>query len=156
MFQMFKKKSLFVSPAAGNLKELEEVADEAFASKAMGDGFAIEPVEAAVYSPVHGTVELAFLTKHAIGLKSADGVEILIHVGVDTVSLNGEGFTLHIEQGQKIKQGDLLLTVDIPLIKDKVPSTDIIVVFTTGEQCRVLKAGRKVTSMEKDIITLEK
>jgi PTS system glucose-specific IIA component len=154
VFNLFKKKSVFVSPLSGKLKELEEVNDEAFASKAMGDGFAIEPQESSIYSPVTGKVEFAFPTKHAVGLKTDDGVEMLIHVGVDTVSLNGEGFTLHVSQGQYVKQGDLLITADFQKIKDKVPSTDVMVIFTNGKQCHLLKAGQQVASLEKDIITI--
>lgn len=154
MLNFFKKKHTFVSPMLGKLKKLEEVNDEAFSSKAMGEGFAIEPLQNSIFSPIDGTVEFAFPTKHAVGLKANDGMEILIHVGVDTVSLNGEGFTLHVEQGQKIKQGDLLITADFQSIKDKVPSTDVIVVFTNDISCIVLKAGEQVEKLQKDILML--
>jgi sugar PTS system EIIA component len=154
VFDLFKKKSPFVSPVTGILKDISEVSDEAFASKAMGDGFVIEPLENTVFSPVNGKVEFAFPTKHAVGMKADDGVEILIHVGVDTVTLNGEGFTLHVNEGQRVKQGDKLITADFQLIKNKVPSTDVIVVFTNGKECKVLKAGLQVEGMEKDIIQI--
>jgi sugar PTS system EIIA component len=156
MLGLFKKKATFISPVAGKLKELEAVKDEAFASKAMGDGFAIEPIQNEIHSPIEGVVEFAFPTKHAIGLKASDGTEILIHVGVDTVSLNGEGFTLHVEQGQKVKQGDLLITADFQTIKAKVPSTDVIVVFTNGKSCTLIKQGQQVENGEKEIIEIGK
>ncbi|MCM3763899.1 PTS glucose transporter subunit IIA [Neobacillus niacini] len=154
MLKLFKKKTAFVSPVEGKLKQLADVPDEAFASKAMGDGFAIEPLESNIYSPVNGKVEFVFPTKHAVGIKTDDGIEILIHVGIETVSLNGEGFTLNVQEGQVVKQGDLVITADFERIKDKVPATDVIVVFTNGKQCQLLKAGQRVSRTEKDIIKL--
>ncbi|MEI0565549.1 glucose PTS transporter subunit IIA [Brachyspira pulli] len=105
------------APIKGNIVKLESVEDEAFSSGAMGKGIAIDPSEGKVYAPYDGIIETAFPTKHAIGLTSDKGVELLIHVGMDTVKLNGEHFTSHIEEGQKVKKGDLLLEFDVDAIK---------------------------------------
>ena len=105
------------APIKGNIVKLESVEDEAFSSGAMGKGIAIDPAEGKVYAPYDGIIETAFPTKHAIGLTSDKGVELLIHVGMDTVKLNGEHFTSHIEEGQKVKKGDLLLEFDVDAIK---------------------------------------
>lgn len=105
------------SPMKGNVKALAESEDEAFASGALGEGLAIEPTEGKLYAPFDGEIVTFFPTGHAIGLKSADGVELLIHVGMDTVKLNGEGFTPKAKQGDRVKKGDLLLEFDIAKIK---------------------------------------
>ncbi|WP_411735678.1 beta-glucoside-specific PTS transporter subunit IIABC [Paenibacillus sp. M2] len=103
---------LIVSPMTGEIKPISEVDDQAFAQELMGKGIAILPTDGKVYAPFDGVVEALYRTKHAIGLKAANGVEILIHIGVDTVSLKGKYFTAHIEQGQTIKAGDLLVEFD--------------------------------------------
>ena len=105
------------SPINGELVPLSEVKDETFASEMMGKGIAINPLEGKVVSPVDGTVEMIFKTKHAIGLKSKDGAEILIHVGMDTVQLDGKHFTAHVKDGDEIKVGDTLVEFDIEAIK---------------------------------------
>ncbi|MFD1414485.1 PTS sugar transporter subunit IIA [Oceanobacillus jeddahense] len=154
---LFEKKiSSFVSPLEGRIKNLDKVKDETFSQKVMGDGFAIEPKTSEIYSPVNGTVEFVLGTNHAIGLKSVDGVELLIHVGVYTISLKGKGFTPHVEVKQDVKQGDLLLTVDFDVIKNFVPSTDVIVIFTSGEKCEILKPNDMVGKSEEQIIKYTK
>ena len=97
---------------------LSEVPDETFASGVLGDGIGVEPSDGKVYAPFDGTVSNVFDTKHAIGLESKDGVELLIHVGIDTVSLKGKPFAVCVEAGQKIKKGELLLRFDMKQIKD--------------------------------------
>ncbi|MDX8047276.1 PTS glucose transporter subunit IIA [Gracilibacillus sp. S3-1-1] len=155
MFKNIFKKTTFVSPVAGTIKNIKDVADDSFAQKMLGDGFAITPEGNQIKSPVNGEVVFVFDTKHAIGLKASDGLEILIHVGVDTVSLKGEGFSTHVKNNQKVKQGDVLLTVDFDKIQSKVPSTDVIVVFSNGETCTVHEPGKTVTELEKDVITVK-
>ena len=105
------------SPIFGKLIPLKDVPDAAFASGAMGPGVGIEPQEGKVYAPFDAKVEVLFATKHAIGLTGTNGAAILIHVGIDTVKLNGEPFTSHVKQGDTVKKGDLLLTFDIDAIK---------------------------------------
>lgn len=157
MFKLFKKqKSEIVSPAAGVLKSITEVPDQVFASKMMGDGFIVTPETGEIFSPVDGTVAMVFPTGHALGLKTPDGIELLVHIGVDTVALNGEGFEKVVSEGQNVKKGDLIARFDAEGIKAKVPSNDIIIVFTTGEACEVLKAGKRVTAGEADIVEYKK
>lgn len=106
-----------VCPIKGDVIQLSEVPDPTFASGVLGDGIGVNPVEGKVYAPFDCTVATVFDTKHAIGLETQDGVELLIHVGLDTVSLNGEPFTVHVETGQKVKAGELLAEFDMEKIK---------------------------------------
>lgn len=105
------------SPICGQAIPMEEVPDDTFASKVLGDGVAIEPTEGKVYAPFSGTVSMVFDTGHAIGLKSDDGMDLLIHVGINTVELQGKHYTVHAQNGQRIKRGDLLIEFDIEAIK---------------------------------------
>lgn len=118
------------SPVSGQIVSLEKVSDSVFASGAMGKGFAVVPTEGKVIAPVSGQVTAIFASKHAIGIRSEDGMEILIHVGIDTVRLDGTHFELHVTQDQKIEPGDVLITFDMESIQAK--GYDIItpVIFT--------------------------
>lgn len=119
------------SPLAGKVLRMEDVPDQAFSQKMMGDGFAIDPTCGDLYSPITAEVALVFeATGHAIGLKTTDGLEILLHFGVDTVNLQGEGFDVKVKQGDKVKAGDLLLSVDLETVKAKAPSVITPVIFT--------------------------
>ena len=151
-----KAKFKIVSPADGKLKSITSVIDEVFYSKALGDGFAIEPTQGIVYSPIVGEVSMIFPTLHAIGLKTKDGVEILIHIGIDTVKLDGEGFEAFVRQGQKIKEGDMLIKFDIEEIKNKVPSIDIMVIFTNGEICEIINSDIQVDAGQANIVNIIK
>ena len=122
------------SPIKGKIVKLENVLDEAFSSGAVGKGIAIEPSEdGKVFAPFDGVIETAFPTKHAIGLTSDKGVEILIHIGMDTVKLDGKYFTSHIEEGQKIKKGDLLMEFDTEKIREAKYSVITPIVITNFE-----------------------
>ena len=118
------------SPLNGTLIPLNEIDDPVFASGAMGRGIAVKNPEGKVYSPFDGEITVFFPTKHAIGLKSNDGIELLIHVGMDTVKLNGEGFTSKAEAGDKVKRGQLLLEFDSNVIKKAGYQTTTPVVVT--------------------------
>lgn len=107
------------APLRGQVIPLSEVSDEVFSSGAMGQGVAIEPLDDKLYAPFDGTVVMIALTKHAIGLRSNSGAELLVHVGLDTVMLKGKPFTLHVEDGAKIKKGDLLMTFDREFIQNE-------------------------------------
>ncbi|MFL0377709.1 beta-glucoside-specific PTS transporter subunit IIABC [Paenibacillus amylolyticus] len=125
---------LIVSPMTGEIKPISEVDDQAFAQELMGKGIAILPTDGKVYAPFDGVVEALYRTKHAIGLKAANGVEILIHIGVDTVSLKGKYFNAHIEQGQTIKAGDLLVDFDPEGITTAGYNTITSIVVTNMQQ----------------------
>ncbi|WP_339848146.1 beta-glucoside-specific PTS transporter subunit IIABC [Paenibacillus sp. FSL W7-1088] len=125
---------LIVSPMTGEIRPISEVEDQAFAQELMGKGIAIVPTEGKVYAPFDGVVEALYRTKHAIGLKAANGVEILIHIGVDTVSLKGKYFNAHIEQGQSIKAGDLLVEFDPEGITSAGYNTITSIVVTNMQQ----------------------
>lgn len=128
---IFGKKSYpFVSCMEGSLIELENVSDPVFAGKSMGEGFAYVPTVGKVLAPFDGEVVMVFKTKHAIGLKDKSGLEFLIHIGLDTVKLQGEGFKEHISVGDKIIQGDLLMEFDMDFIKSKGYSLESCVILT--------------------------
>ena len=133
-----------VAPCDGKVGLLSETPDETFASEMMGKGLVIFPTSNKFYAPVDGKVSFVFGTKHAIGMVSDKGTEILLHIGIDTVTLNGEGYTIHVENGQDIKKGDLLAEVDLDFLKSKGLSTATPIVFTNLEQdskLKVLKMG---------------
>ena len=118
------------TPVAGEVHPIEEAPDEAFAGKMMGDGYFVYPTEETVYAPEDGEVVFVFDTKHAIGMKAADGTEYLLHIGVDTVALGGQGFEVFVEGGQKVKKGDRLMTFDDAYIKEHAKSDACLVIFT--------------------------
>lgn len=108
--------STVLSPLEGRAMPLSEVPDEGFASGAVGKGVAIDPVSGTVVSPGDGTVILTFPTGHAVGIRLDNGIEILIHIGIDTVNLEGKGFTVHVKRGDTVTTGDLLVTFDRKVI----------------------------------------
>lgn len=123
-----------VAPVSGKVIPLEEVADPTFAGKVLGDVFAIVPEDSMIKSPVNGTVELMYETGHAVGLSTDDGKEILIHIGIDTVAMNGEGFHIIAKTGQNVKCGDPLVEVDFEKIRKVGKSDSVIVIVTSGEK----------------------
>ncbi|MBQ7991477.1 MAG: PTS system trehalose-specific EIIBC component [Solobacterium sp.] len=143
----------FAAPVRGRVMPVSEVEDQVFASKAMGDGIAIDPAEGKIYAPFSGEITVAFPTGHAYGIKAANGKEVLIHIGMDTVELNGKGFTPHVKQGDIVKQGDLLTDVDLDYIRSQGKPVVTPVIFTDGTPVEVLKTG-DVAACEKDIIRL--
>lgn len=145
------------SPLEGELIPLSEVDDEVFASGAMGQGGAIVPTDGKLVAPFDGKITLLFPTKHAIGLTDENGVELLIHIGMDTVQLNGEHFTSHVENEQEVKQGELLITFDVEAIKEAgyPVVTPVIVTNTTdfnqvaSEKSRHVQPGEKMLTVVK-------
>ncbi|MGM0303883.1 PTS system, beta-glucoside-specific IIA component [Enterococcus sp. AZ048] len=123
-----------VAPIKGQLKSLKMVDDGMFSEEILGQGVAIQPEEGKVVSPVDGVVSALFDSKHAIGITSDDGLEILIHVGIDTVQLNGEGYEYHVEKGQKITVGDELITFDLDGIQEKGYKVITPVVITNSQE----------------------
>ncbi|MGX7073541.1 PTS transporter subunit IIBC [Falseniella ignava] len=127
------------SVADGQVVDLEQVKDPVFSQKMMGDGFAVEPANGNILSPVAGTVSSIFPTKHALGLVTEAGLEVLVHIGLDTVSLEGKPFTVHVAEGQKVAVGDLLVTADLDAIRAAGRETSTVVVFTNADVIKSVK-----------------
>lgn len=147
----------FVSPLEGKILPITEVPDQVFSGKMMGDGFAVEPINGTVVSPVNGKIINVFPTKHAIGIESDGGREILIHFGIDTVKLKGEGFESFVNEGDIIEQGQELMKVNLEFVKENTPSVITPIVFTNlaeGESIHLEKTGN-VSKGEEDIITIK-
>ncbi|MBU3161536.1 sucrose-specific PTS transporter subunit IIBC [Clostridium frigoris] len=128
-----------VSPANGNVVLLKDVPDKTFSDELLGKGIAVDPVDGIVVSPVDGTVVCLFETKHAIAIKTSDGMEILIHIGIDTVKMNGEGFKSFINSGDIIKKGQKLIEFDLDLVKAKAKSPITILVITNSDSMKFVK-----------------
>lgn len=147
-----KEQPAFVSPMSGQLMVLDDVADQGFSSRVMGDGFAVELSDGQVVSPVEGEVIVCFPTKHAYGIKSIDGKEILIHIGMDTVELNGKGFKSKVNVGDHVEQGDVLCEVDLNYVTAQGKSLVSPVILTSGEKVKVINAGNHVQALDEVII----
>ncbi|MBS6273268.1 MAG: PTS system trehalose-specific EIIBC component [Streptococcus salivarius] len=122
-----------VSPLAGQVKPLSQATDPVFSSGVMGQGVVIEPSQGELVSPVNGTVTVLFPTKHAVGIVSEEGVEMLMHIGMDTVSLDGKGFKAHVEQGDKVVVGQQLISFDMDVIKEAGLVTETPVIITNQD-----------------------
>lgn len=142
IFDFFKKKKEdkgILSLTNGELLELKDVPDEVFSQKMMGDGFAIKSTDGVILSPVDGTVQMVFETKHAIGLVTKDNLEVLIHLGIDTVKLNGEGFEVFVKPGDEVVAGQKLIKMDVDFIKANAKSDISPVLFTNLDQDKSVK-----------------
>ncbi|UJL45086.1 PTS glucose transporter subunit IIA [Virgibacillus sp. NKC19-16] len=134
---LFKKENPtteIYAPISGEIIPLEEVPDPVFSQKMMGDGIAIKPSEGSIYSPVNGKIAQIPETKHAIGLRTEDGIEILIHIGLETVSLNGKGFNVSVNTGDKVSVGQQLMEFDLEYIRNNAESDITPVVITNGNE----------------------
>lgn len=144
MLNIFKtKKKELLAPFDGEVIELDQVDDPVFAGKMMGEGFAIIPSGNELISPCNGTVVQVFKTKHAIIIKDEFGLELIIHVGLDTVKLKGEGFDVKVTDGQKISKGDLLMLVDLKYIEEqgKATVTPVVITNMQGVTIKEVKTG---------------
>ena len=131
MFNIFKKRGFTVAAACdGKLMPITEVKDEVFSQKMLGDGYAIKPTNGKIYSPVAGTVTTVFPTKHAIGITTDNNLEILVHLGIDTVELKGKPFEVAVKQGDTVKQDDYLASMNTELITAENYDDTVIVVYT--------------------------
>lgn len=133
-----KEVNILVSPLDGEAVDLSTVSDEMFASKTLGDGIAIVPKDGKLYAPCDAEVVMLFETKHAIGLRTSNGAEILIHIGVNTVSMEGVGFTAFVKQNDKVKEGDLLIEFGLDAIKEKNLDPTVMVVNSNSTSYKVL------------------
>lgn len=153
---LFGKKYKLIAPLTGKLKNITEVNDITFAQKFLGDGVAIEPTDGVLLSPVEGKIVQVFHTKHAIGIESK-GLEILIHIGMDTVELKGEGFTAFVNEGDKVSVGDKLVEFDIDFIKEKGFETDTAIVITNSDEFKSFeKQSGNVVAGQDEIMTVKK
>ena len=138
--------------ADGQVIDLADVKDPVFSQKMMGDGFAVEPENGKIYSPVAGTVTSVFPSKHAIGLVTDSGLEVLVHIGLETVSLEGKPFEVHVSEGQKVAAGDLLVTADLGAIKEAGRETSTIVVFTNAAAIKSVTVEKLGQSSAKTVV----
>lgn len=138
------KSDTIYSPVNGTAADLSETPDEAFAGRMMGDGAMVIPEDGMVYAPEDGEVSFVFETKHAIGFETASGIAMLLHMGIDTVNLNGQGFEVFVENGTKVKKGDRLMKLDVEFLKKNAPSLASPVLCTElseNQKIRLLKTG---------------
>ena len=158
MFGLGKKnREVIGAPIQGNVVELSQVKDPTFGQEILGKGVAIIPSVGRVVAPCDGHIEMVFDTKHAISMKSESGIEILIHVGIDTVTLKGEHFKSHVETGQEVKKGTLLLEFDIGGIKKAGLEviSPIVICNTPNYKKIIAHAGKKVSELD-EVLTLMK
>jgi glucose-specific phosphotransferase system IIA component len=155
MFNIFNKQNSLTiyAPMSGKIIDLTELEDPVFSEKMVGDGVAIEPNENIVLSPVKGKIIQVFPTKHAIGIETDNGLEILIHLGIDTVELKGEGFNAFVKVGDRVNIGDKLLEMNIEIIQEKGKSTHTPIFITNMDKVKELKLMNKDSvKAGKDII----
>ncbi|EOT40182.1 MULTISPECIES: PTS sugar transporter subunit IIA [Enterococcus] len=156
-FNKKKKNETIYNPINGTLKELAQVSDPVFSEKMMGDGFAVIPKEGVLYSPVNGTVSSVFPTKHAVGITTKTGLDVLIHIGIDTVELNGAPFEIFVKEGDAVTPETQLATINLPLLAEKEKESDVMIIFTnmdaiksidlkiTGDSLHATELGTVVT-----------
>lgn len=167
MMNFFKKKpaahidvsqpdNVLTSPLKGTVVAMEDVPDETFASGVLGDGIAINPSEGALYAPMDGEITTLFETLHAICITSTNGAELLLHVGKDTVELNGKGFTAHVKNGQTVKRGDLLVTFDIKVIEKAGYPIITPICVSNSDEYELVKSGSGNVEVGDVLITLNK
>ena len=157
MLGFFKKEKFLTAPVCGEIIEISKVRDEVFSQKILGDGFAVIPEDGNIYSPADGTVTDVTETNHAYCITSDDGLEILVHIGIDTVKLNGKGFDVLVETGQIVSAGQPVMQLDLPYLKKHAPSLISPVIITElpdGYKLRPVKTG-KVKNGE-ELLVVEK
>lgn len=140
MLNFFRKSKLsqIIAPISGKVVDITTVSDQVFAEKLIGDGVAIEPTSGLVVAPCNGKVIQIFPTNHAIGIETEDGYDVLIHVGINTVDLKGEGFTRLVEENTRVKKGNPLLRVDLQAIQTAGKQTTTICIVSTMDEVREL------------------
>lgn len=151
---LFKKKTKdFVAPMSGKIIDITEVKDPVFSSKAMGEGFAIEFDKGNVFAPVKGEIIMVFKTLHALGIRSEEGDEYLIHIGLETVNLDGEGFEAHVAVGDKVQKNDLLISVDHQVLdQHKIDKTSPIIITNASSPVKIVTSQDYVTAGQEEII----
>ncbi len=143
------------APCAGRLKALQEVKDPTFSAGILGQGVAIEPSEGKFYAPADGIVATVFPTGHAAAIKTAEDAEVLLHIGLDTVKLNGKYFTIYVEEGQQVKKGDLLLEADLEAIaKEGYDLATPVVICNTDAFTKITMSGTEKVAAGDEILRL--
>jgi glucose-specific phosphotransferase system IIA component len=137
MMKLFKRNKQLLSVCDGSCAELSQIPDEAFSSGMLGQGFAIKPSAGTIYAPTDGKVESISDTRHAYTLLSDDGLDVLVHIGIDTVEMKGEGFLTMVQPGDHVKTGDVLARADLDLIRERGFETVIPVLVTNPEKMTV-------------------
>lgn len=145
----------FNAPVEGKVISLSEVNDDVFASKMLGDGVAIVPEKGELYAPINGTIKMIYNTKHALGMETEDGIEILFHIGLDTVNLEGKYFESFVTEGQKVAQGDLLIGFDLSAIKAAGFDPTTMMVITEPKNIKLNIAGEEQVTKEKKLVAVE-
>ena len=141
LFGRKKDKGIKVfAPVAGRLRKMEDVPDPVFAKKVLGDGFAVEPLNGNIAAPVAGEIALLAETLHAFAIRSDEGLEVLVHIGIDTVKLKGQGFSSTMSTGDTVAAGDVVVTVDLDIVTPQVPSMMTPVIITNGGEFNVTEA----------------
>lgn len=138
LFSRKKKELVLNAIADGTILPLEQVTDAVFSTKMMGDGYAINPTDGQVYVPVAGTISSIFPTKHALGITTDDGIELLLHLGLDTVELAGAPFTIHVEEGETVTVDQLLVDIDLPALTAANKASTCMVIITNMDQVKKL------------------
>jgi len=144
----------FISPLNGEIIPLEEVKDPVFSQKMLGEGFAVIPQDGNVVSPVDGKITALYPTGHAIGILSSDGYEFLIHIGINTFKLSGQGFKIHISNGQQVKQHDLLIQFNKNELESQGIDLTTSVLFTNKEDFKLLRQHEYVTTEDKHLFQI--
>lgn len=145
---------IIYSVVKGIVQSLESIPDEMFSTKVVGDGVAVKPEENWIYSPVEGTISMVFETKHAIGIITDDGTEILMHIGVDTMNLQGEPFDIYVQVNDRVKKGELLMSSDFKLIEEKGLCSSIMTIIT-NRKIKILKSEGLVSKDEAVLEVIE-
>jgi len=143
-----------MAPMSGEIIDISKVPDAVFSQKMVGDGFAINPSNGLVMAPCSGTIAQVFPTNHAFGIVTDDGFEVLVHIGIDTVELSGEGFTRVLEPGTKVQAGDTIIQVDLDVLRNHDKSTITPVVITTPDKVKSMDVNLGLGNKEAAIITL--
>lgn len=163
MFNLFGKKkgsepavkTISVATAvSGKFIALEEVPDPVFSGKMVGEGFAVEPENGIIAAPVSGELTSLFPTKHAFGIKTSEGLEVLVHVGIDTVQLKGEGFTAFAQIGEVVQVGQKILEVDLAVLKEAGKSTITPVIVTNMTEVKQMEVVKNLSNLEADTVVL--
>ncbi len=147
-----KKEAQLYNLVEGEVISIEEVPDPVFSQKMMGDGFGVEPANGEIYAPAEGKIVSVFPTKHALGLELTNGIEVLVHIGVDTVELEGGPFEIHVKEGDKVNKDTLLASVDLNALDAAEKPKTVIVVFTNMDEVKSFTLDKTGPSSPGEVI----